>query len=105
MTENETLTFTVDVTNTGSKAGAEVVQLYISDIKCSLPRPIKELKGFSKVWLEPGETKNVSMTIDRTALSFYDDTIQKWVAEPGDFIASVGNSSNKISAKLKFKLK
>ncbi len=101
---DEQLTFYIDVTNTGTRAGAEVLQLYISDRKSSLPRPVKELKGFSKVWLEPGETKTISIAIDSSALHFYDDTLQAWIAEPGEFIASVGNSAENISSKLKFKL-
>lgn len=105
LTGDDSLTFTVDVTNSGVTAGAEVVQLYIRDEKSSLPRPVKELKGFAKVFLNPGETKSVSMTIDCTALSFYDDTKHTWVAEPGDFTALVGNSSINISSKIKFKLK
>jgi len=105
LTNDDSLTFTVDVTNSGAAAGAEVVQLYIRDEKSSLPRPVKELKGFAKVFLNPGETKSVSMTIDRTALSFYDDYKHAWVAEPGDFTALVGNSSANISTKIKFRLK
>jgi len=105
LTNDDSLTFTVDVTNSGATAGAEVVQLYIRDEKSSLPRPVKELKGFAKVFLNPGETKSVSMTIDRTALNFYDDYKHAWVAEPGDFTALVGNSSANISTKIKFRLK
>lgn len=99
------LTFTFDVTNTGKRAGAEVVQLYISDLKSSLPRPIKELKGFQKVYLQPGETKTVNIVVERSALSFYDDRIHAWTAEPGEFLVQVGNSSDNIYSKLKFRLK
>ncbi len=91
--------------NTGKRAGAEVVQLYISDLKSSLPRPLKELKGFEKVYLNPGETKTVSISIDKTALSFFDDKKHDWVAEPGDFEALVGSSSSDIKSKIKFTLK
>ena len=73
MTADDQLTITADVKNIGSMAGAEVLQLYISDTKSSQPRPVKELKGFKKVYLEPGETQQVSFTIDRSALSFYDE--------------------------------
>ena len=90
ITSDETVTFTVDVTNMGSMAGAETVQLYIRDLKSSLPRPVKELKGFSKVYLAPGATQQVSITIDKSALSFYDDRVGEWVAEPGDFEALIG---------------
>ncbi len=105
MTENDQLTATVTVKNTGHRAGAEVVQLYVSDLKSSLPRPQKELKGFKKVYLAPGETKDVDITIDRYALSFYHDKLQKWVAEPGDFEVLVGNASDHLPLKAKFTLK
>lgn len=102
MKADDEITFTVSVTNTGSKAGSEVVQLYISDIKSSLPRPVKELKGFSKVYLEAGETRDVSITIGRDALSYYDDSVQDWVAEPGAFEALIGTASDKIISKIRF---
>lgn len=102
MKADDEITFTVSVTNTGSKAGSEVVQLYISDIKSSLPRPVKELKGFSKVYLEPGETRDVSITVGRDALSYYDDSVQDWVAEPGAFEALIGTASDKIISKIRF---
>ena len=105
MTADETVTFTVSVTNTGNTAGAEVIQLYISDLKSSLPRPVKELKGFEKVYLEPGQTKDVSITVGREALSYYDDTLQDWVAEPGDFEALIGTSSDRIATKTRFRLR
>ncbi len=105
MTADGELTFTVKVTNTGKVAGAEVVQLYISDKKSSLPRPKKELKGFSKVYLQPGESRDVSITIRRDALSFYDDSKGEWVAEPGDFEALIGNASDHLTSKVKFRLK
>ena len=80
------------------------MQLYISDLKSSLPRPTKELKGFEKVNLKPGETKEVSITIDKAALSFFDPVKHDWVAEPGDFEALIGNSSSNIKSKIKFSL-
>lgn len=104
ITENDQLTATVTVKNTGRRAGAEVVQLYVSDLKSSLPRPKKELKGFKKVYLAPGETKDVDITIDRSALSFYHDKQQKWVPEPGDFEVLVGNASDHLPLKAKFRL-
>ena len=106
MSKEGRITFTIDVTNTGTRAGAETVQLYISDTQSSLPRPVKELKGFQKVYLQPGETQAVSITIDSSALSFYDDKAHAWVAEPGEFVATVSNSSSvtKKTPKLKFKL-
>lgn len=99
-----TITVSVPVKNTGSRAGAEIVQLYVSDLKSSLPRPVKELKGFRKITLQPGQEQTVSFTIDRKALSFYDDTKQDWVAEPGAFEALVGASACDIRGKAAFEL-
>lgn len=105
ITADDTVTFTVPVTNTGKVAGAEVVQLYISDPKCSVVRPAKELKGFAKVFLQPGETQDVKISIDREALSYFDADKHEWVAEPGQFIASFGPSSDNIMSTVKFTLK
>lgn len=105
ITGDDTVTITVPVTNTGSMEGAEVVQLYISDPKCSVMRPAKELKGFAKVYLRPGETRDVKITIDRDALSYFDADKHEWVAEPGQFIASVGSASDDIRSTVKFRLK
>ena len=104
MTVDDKLTITADVKNIGSMAGAEVLQLYISDTKSSLPRPIKELKGFKKVYLEPGETQQVSFTIDRSALSFYNEKTGNWTAEPGEFVAMVNNSSAPTKNQIRFML-
>ena len=98
------ITFTIPVTNTGKMAGAETVQLYIHDVKASVDRPYKELKAFQKVFLEPGETQQVSLTIDKRALSFYDETKGAWTAEPGAFEALVGTASDCLPARLGFKL-
>ena len=95
----------VPVTNTGRTAGAEVVQLYISDKKCSVDRPVKELKAFQKVYLQPGETREVTLSVGIDALSFYDETTQTWKAEAGDFEALIGTASDKIAQQLTFKLK
>lgn len=105
LTSNDKITFTVSVKNTGKVDGAEVVQLYISDLKSSLPRPLKELKGFDKVYLKAGESKDVSITIDKSALSFFDPVKHDWVAEPGEFEVLVGSSSSDIRTKIKFTLK
>ena len=105
MGQDEMLIVTVPITNTGNREGSEVVQLYISDLKSSLPRPVKELKGFSKVKLAPGETKEVTFTIGKDALSFFDDSKHEWVAEPGKFEALVGASSTDIRNKVTFELK
>ncbi|MDR0892048.1 MAG: glycoside hydrolase family 3 C-terminal domain-containing protein [Mediterranea sp.] len=104
MTADGSLTVRLTVTNTGQRTGEEVVQLYISDKKSALPRPIKELKGFRKVRLDPGKSQEVSFTIDRTALSYFDDQAHQWVAEPGDFEALVGASAADIRGKVKFAL-
>lgn len=101
MNPGSTITLSMPVKNTGSRAGAEVVQLYIADNESSLPRPQKELKGFSKVYLQPGETATVTFTVDKTALSFYDPA-RGWVAEDGDFKALVGAASDDIRATLPF---
>ena len=94
-----------NVKYTGTREGQEVVQLYISDKKSSLPRPIKELKGFQKVKLAPGEEKAVTLTIDKKALSFFDDAKHEWVAEPGKFEAIIGSSSRDIKGTVPFELK
>ena len=99
------MTFTIDITNTGTRSGAETVQLYISDKKCSVERPVKELKAFKKVFLKPGETRQVQMTIDRSALSFYDSQTGQWVAEPGQFEALAATSATQIASRLTFTLK
>jgi beta-glucosidase len=85
----------VDVTNMGKRAGAEVVQLYIRDLVSSVTRPVKELKGFRKVWLKPGEHTTVTLDITPALLSFYDVNM-KYVVEPGDFEIMVGNSSRDV---------
>jgi beta-glucosidase len=105
MTADGKISFSVNVKNTGNREGAEIVQLYISDLKSSLPRPVKELKGFEKVFLKPGEEKTVTITIDKMALSFFDDRKHEWVAENGDFEALIGASSADIKGKISFKLK
>ena len=102
---DEKISFTVSVTNTGKCAGAETVQLYISDKEASVDRPLKELKAFSKVFLQPGESRNVTLTIGRDALSFYDETTHAWVAEPGTFEALIGSASDKLDSKCMFQLK
>ncbi len=104
MSEGDTATVSVEIKNTGSRSGAEVVQLYISDLKSSLPRPIKELKGFSKVQLNAGESKVVTFKIDKESLSFFNDTEHKWVAEKGKFEAIVAASAEDIKGKVAFEL-
>ena len=105
MTADDTITFTVTVKNTGDREGQEVVQLYISDKKSSLPRPVKELKGFKKVKLAPGEEQKVSFTVAKDALSFFDDAKHEWIAEPGKFEAVIAASAADIRGVVPFELK
>lgn len=104
MKTGEQITVTVPVKNTGNREGKEVVQLYIRDKKSSVERPVKELKGFCKVSLKPGEEKEVSFTIDRSALSYFDAGSHQWVAEPGAFEAIVAASATDIRGRVEFKL-
>ena len=101
---DEQIAITVPITNTGKRIGSEIVQLYISDLKSSLPRPVKELKGFSKIQLAPGETQEVTFFIDKQALSFFNDSRHEWVAEPGKFEAQIAASATDIKSKVTFEL-
>ena len=94
------VTVTVDVTNTGKVAGKEIVQVYVHDQKSSLVRPEKELKGFAKVELQPGETKTVSIALDFRAFAFYHPSYQQWITENGEFDILVAASSADIRAVL-----
>lgn len=105
MTADDTITFTVTVKNTGDREGQEVVQLYISDKKSSLPRPVKELKGFKKVKLAPGEEQKVSFTVAKDALSFFDGAKHEWIAEPGKFEAVIAASAADIRGVVPFELR
>ncbi|MCM1153578.1 MAG: glycoside hydrolase family 3 C-terminal domain-containing protein [Muribaculum sp.] len=96
------LTVTVPVTNTGNRAGAEVVQVYVSDVKSTLPRPKKELKAFKKVYLEPGQTVDVSLTLDRNAFAYFNDKTHQWEVEPGQFMILTGNASDAISSSVPY---
>ncbi|MBS1935265.1 MAG: fibronectin type III-like domain-contianing protein, partial [Bacteroidetes bacterium] len=94
------LTATVTLTNNGSKDGKEVVQLYIRDLVGSITRPVKELKGFQKVFLKAGESKEVSFTITTNDLKFYNGDL-KYDWEAGDFVIMVGGNSRDVkSAKV-----
>ena len=96
---------TVSITNTGNRAGQEVVQLYITDSKASVVRPKKELKGFSKVALLPGETKQVTFTITPDMLSYFDADAHHWIAEEGLFVIHIASSSTDIHASLPYTYK
>ncbi len=101
---DDILQVSVDITNTGLRAGKEVVQLYVRDEQARLQRPEKELKAFAKVHLEPGERKTVTLSIAREALAYYDDHTHEWVAEAGAFEVLVGASSQDIRARHAFAL-
>jgi beta-glucosidase len=88
-----TVTVEFDVANTGSVAGAEVAQLYVSDPSAQVDRPERELKGFAKVRLGPGATQHVTMSLDGRAFSFWDESAHKWIVDPGKFVIRVGDSS------------
>ncbi|MGN0215111.1 MAG: fibronectin type III-like domain-contianing protein, partial [Prevotella sp.] len=101
---SDSISFTVTVANTGHKAGGETVQLYIHDVESSVDRPYKELKGFQKVFLQPGESRDVTITIGRDALSFWSEQDNGWRAEPGEFEALVGTASDDLPLKAAFTL-
>jgi beta-glucosidase len=101
---DDTLTVSIDVTNTGARAGKEIVQLYVRDVESHLHRPHKELKAFAKVQLEPEERKTVQLTLDRASMAYYDDHERAWVAEAGEFELLVGASSQEIKASATFTL-
>jgi len=90
------VTVSCEITNTGARPGAEVAQLYLSEPHAKVVRPVKELKGFAKVMLAPGETQRVSMTLDRRALSTFDVASKSWKAKPGSFKVLVGTSSRDL---------
>ncbi len=101
-TTGDTIRVSVDVQNTGYRAGKEIVQVYVRDVQSRLVRPEKELKAFTKVALEPGETKTVTLTLDQEALSYYDPAVKRWVVEAGEFEVLVGSSSRDIRLVAKF---
>lgn len=97
LTQGESLTVQVDVTNTGSRAGAEVVQVYVGfNGEDTVGRPCRELRGFEKVWLRPGERKTVSIALDIRAFSYYEERIRGWYAESGEYSVCVGTSSRDL---------
>ena len=93
---NKKATVTFTVKNTGKVAGADVAQVYVHQQKSALPRPQKELKGFQKVFLQPGQSKTVTITLDENAFQYFNDNLNKWVSEPGRFDILIGNSSRDI---------
>ena len=105
MKADGTIKVSVEVTNAGDYDGAEVVQLYISDPESTIDRPVKELKNFEKVWIKAGETRTVTFEIDAEDLSYFDAEEHAWVAEPGEYQALVGSSSEDIRSVVSFNLK
>ena len=95
MTASGSIKASVTVTNTGSREGAEVVQLYIRDMVGSIARPVQELKGFERINLKPGESRTVTFTIDQELLKFYNKDLE-FVCEPGDFEAMIGPNSRDV---------
>jgi beta-glucosidase len=102
--EEFSVTVSVDVHNTGRRKGADVVQVYVKDVECSVERPVKELKGFAKANLEPGEKKTVTIKLNRDAFAFYDAVRRQWIVEPGEFEIMVGGSSKDIRIKNHLKI-
>ena len=93
------MTVTVDVTNTGKRAGAEVVQLYVHEAQSRVARPPKELKAFQKVFLQPGETKTVTLQLDSRSFAYFSEERNDWVVDPGQFDLLIGSSSREIRRK------
>lgn len=98
--ETDTLRVTCDVTNVGSRKGKAVAQLYVRDIESSVRRPIRELKGFEKVELAPGETKIVSFTLDKRAFAYYETRCHDWFVECGEFAIEIGENCRDIRASV-----
>lgn len=95
---------TVDVTNTGARAGAEVVQLYVGQPQCSVPRPVRELKNFAKVRLAPGERRTVEFTLSREAFAFFHPDRKRWTVEPGEFTLEAGASAADLRQSTRIRL-
>jgi beta-glucosidase len=93
-----------NIKNVGQREGAEIAELYVGDSHASVPRPVKELKAFAKVNLQPGDSKRISLQLDRHAFSFFDVKKHQWSAEPGEFAILVGSSSTKIELQAKYAL-
>jgi beta-glucosidase len=97
VTSSSGITASIDITNTGDRSGKEVVQLYIRDLVGSISRPVKELKGFQKIELNPGEKKTVEFNITEELLRFYNGDIE-YISEPGDFTLFVGPNSEDVKS-------
>lgn len=101
MQDTETVTVSVDVKNTGSVAGKEVVQIYVGKPDSKVIRPVRELKDFAKAELAPGEVKTLTFTLGKEAFAYYDLTLHDWYAEPGEYVISVGDSSRNLPVEAK----
>lgn len=101
----DTIQATFTLTNTGDREGAEVAQLYVSDPVCSVMRPVKELKGFKKVFLKPGESRRITLDIPVSSLAFYSEAQSQFVVEPGEFILQLGASVSDIKQKISVEVK
>ena len=96
ITDKETLHVSCKIKNTGICAGKEIVQLYVKDVESSVERPVRELKGFAKIYLNPGEEKEVEFTLDKRSFSYYETLISDWFVESGEFVIELGASSRDI---------
>ena len=101
----DTIQATFTLTNTGDREGAEVAQLYVSDPVCSVMRPVKELKGFKKVFLKPGESRRITLDIPVSSLAFYSEAQSEFVVEPGEFILQLGASASDIKQRISVEVK
>ena len=101
----DTIQATFTLTNTGDREGAEVAQLYVSDPVCSVMRPVKELKGFKKVFLKPGESRRITLDIPVSSLAFYSEAQSQFVVEPGEFILQLGASASEITQRISVEVK
>ena len=101
----DTIQATFTLTNTGDREGAEVAQLYVSDPVCSVMRPVKELKGFKKVFLKPGESRRITLDIPVSSLAFYSEAQSQFVVEPGEFILQLGASASDIKQRISVEVK
>ena len=102
--ENGEVIVTMTISNAGRQEAKEIVQLYVSNKQCSVPRPIKELKGYKKIQLKPGETKSVSFALSEDAFSFWSEHSHAWVVEPGEFEVMLGASSSDIRSRAHIEL-
>ena len=99
------ITVSFDVTNTGQRKGADVAQLYVGDPSAKIDRPVKELKGYKKVRLEPGKSEHVTLTLNRRSLAYWDTASNNWRVDPGKFVVYVGDSSEHTPLEANFEVR